>query len=324
MGNLGIAPPEKTGDGSLFPALVIGLGNTGRRVLEQLKRIIADRYGRAEKVPNIRLLYVDTDPDTTAGSSESASMLTPREVVTARLNRPSHYMQKESLLSVEQWLPPGSLYKLARTPGPANGVRAFGRLALFDHYRTVAQRVRQEIETFLTDDPLLQADKATALGLRSNRPRAYIITSLAGGTGSGMFLDVAFLVRHELRQVGYLRPDVVGLFFVPQADNACQRSAALGNAYAALTELSHFQAKKTRYQTVFDKSEAPIVDNDAPFSRTAILQLPKATGTSDSQPLVIATARAMFNDMLTPVGRLTDEVRDLYYEAVPSEVPTCH
>jgi len=323
MGNMGIAPPEKTGAGSLFPALVIGLGNTGRRVLEQLKRIIANRYGRAEKIPNIRLLYVDTDPDTAVGSSENAGTLTPREVVTARLNRPSHYMQKESLLSVEQWLPPGSLYKLARTPGPANGVRAFGRLALFDHYRTVAQRVRQEIETFLTDDPLLQADKATALGLRSNRPRAYIITSLAGGTGSGMFLDVAFLVRHELRQVGYLRPDVVGLFFVPQADNACQRSAALGNAYAALTELSHFQAKKTRYQTVFDKSEAPIVDNDAPFSRTAILQLPKATGTSDSQPLVIATARAMFNEMLTPVGRVTDEVRDLYYEAVPSEVPTC-
>src|SRR5439155_75916 len=81
----------------------------------------------------------------------------------------------------------------------AGGVRAFGRLALFDHYRTIAQRVRQEIETFLTDDALMQAEGATKLGLRTNRPRAYIVAGLAGGTGSGMFIDLAYLVHHELR-----------------------------------------------------------------------------------------------------------------------------
>ena len=62
MGSLGIAPPRKTGDGSLFPALIVAIGETGRRVVEQFKRTIVDRYASAEKVPNVRILCIDTDP----------------------------------------------------------------------------------------------------------------------------------------------------------------------------------------------------------------------------------------------------------------------
>ena len=265
MGSLGIAPPEKTGDGALFPALIVALGHTGYRVAEELKRTITDRYGSADRVPNVRVLYIDTDPE--AAAPDAPAALAPREVIPARLNRSTHYMQRDTLPAVEQWMPPGSLYKLPRNPGPTGGVRAFGRLALFDHYRTVAQRVRQEVETFLTDDRLMQADKATGLGLRTNRPRAYVVAGLAGGTGGGMFLDVAYLVRHELRQVGYLRPEVVGVFFVPPADATAPRTAALANTFAALSELHHFQARKTRYQTAFDKSEAPVTPTGTRRSR---------------------------------------------------------
>src|SRR5207253_3245323 len=58
MGSLGVAPPEKTGDGALFPALVVAVGATGRAVAERLKRVIGDRYGNPALVPNVRFLYV--------------------------------------------------------------------------------------------------------------------------------------------------------------------------------------------------------------------------------------------------------------------------
>jgi len=219
-------------------------------------------------------------------------------------------------------MPPGLLYKLARTPGAANGVRAFGRLALFDNYRLVAQRLRQEIELFLTDDSLVQADKHTKLGLRSNRPRAYILAGLAGGTGGGMFLDLAFLIRHELRQVGYLKPEVVGLFFVPPADKTSPRNTALGNTFAALSELHHFQAKKTRYQTAFDKSEAPVIDPEPPFARVALLPFPKALVPKEQAIAIGRAARALYHELLTPTGRVADEVRNVYRNAYPSAVPT--
>jgi serine/threonine protein kinase len=323
MGSLGIAPPEKNGDGVLFPALIVAVGQTGRRMLESLKLIIRDRYGNPEKVPNLRFLYIDTDlescPDTPA---DDPANLTPREVVAARLNRPAHYLQRDTLPPVDHWMPPGLLYKLARTPGAANGVRAFGRLALFDNYRLVAQRLRQEIETFLTEESLAQAEQHTKLGLRSNRPRAYILSGLAGGTGSGMFLDLAFLVRHELRQVGYLKPEVVGLFFVPPAEKTSSRNAALGNTYAALSELYHYQSKKTRYQTAFDKSEAPIIDVEPPFARVALLQFPKAPNAKEQAIASGRAARALYHELLTPTGRVADEVRDVYRNAYPSLVPT--
>jgi hypothetical protein len=325
MGNLGIAPPEKSGDGVLFPALIVAIGNSGRQVAEQLKTIICDTHTSAERIPNVRLLCIDTDPEALAPqpAPDRPAALVPREVVTARLNRSTHYMQRDSLPPVEQWMPPGLLYKLPRNPGPANGVRAFARLALFDHYRTIAQRVRQEIETFLTDDPLMQTDKLTKLGLRTNRPRVYIVANLAGGTGSGMFLDIAFLVRHELRQVGYMRPELVGLFFVPPTDAASTRSASMANTYAALAELHHFQARTSRYQTIFDKSESPITDSEPPFARTGIVQLPNAKDAGAARGVFAMTARSLYHELLTPTGRVVDEGRDVYRNAFPATVPTC-
>ncbi len=324
MGSLGIAPPEKTGDGPLFPALVVALGQSGKRVLELLKHLIGEHYFHPDKVPNVRFLYIDTDQEAIpAMPSDDPAALAPRESVLARLNRPGHYLQRESLPSVDAWMPSGALYKLARNPDSAGGVRAFGRLALFDNYRLIAQRVRQEIETFLTDNALTEAARNTKLGLRTNRPRAYVIAGLAGGTGSGMFLDMAYLLRHELRQVGYLKPEVVGMFFVPQADKKSPRGTGLGNTFAAISELYHFQAKKSRYQTSFDKSEAPVIDPEAPFARVSMLSLPKKADPKEMAATAGTAARALFNEMLTPAGRVTDEVRDTYRKANPTVTQTC-
>ena len=63
MHSHGVAPPEKNGDGVLFPALVIAVGHLGRTVVETLRTVISDRHGTPDRVPNVRFLYVDTDPE---------------------------------------------------------------------------------------------------------------------------------------------------------------------------------------------------------------------------------------------------------------------
>ena len=75
MNSLGIAPPEQNGDGTLFPALVIGVGYLGRIVLESLRTIICDHFGNPDHVPNVRFLYIDTDPE--AGELATALPATP-------------------------------------------------------------------------------------------------------------------------------------------------------------------------------------------------------------------------------------------------------
>ncbi|MBN9517919.1 protein kinase [bacterium] len=321
MNALGIAPPERSGDGALFPALVVAVGGIGRQIADQLRQVVSDRYGHPDKVPNLRFLAIDTDPDALPGLAPDGAEA--RGLVLARLNRSVHYMQHTGLPPVDQWLPPGALYKLPRSPASAAGVRAFGRLALFDHFRVIAQRVRQEIETFLTDEPLTRAEQATKLGLRTNRPRAYVLAGLGGGTGGGMFLDLAFLIRQELRAVGYIRPEVDGVFFVPPAEKHSPRTGALGNAYAALTELHHFQARKTRYVTTFDRAEAPVQDGEAPFARVAVQVLPKGVDPKGRALAAGRAARMLFNEILTPAGREIDQLRDIHRNANPMPVPTC-
>ena len=58
-----LAPPEIKGEGVLFPALIVGLGQRGLEVLQTLRESIEDRFGSMRALPNLRLLYVDTDPD---------------------------------------------------------------------------------------------------------------------------------------------------------------------------------------------------------------------------------------------------------------------
>jgi serine/threonine protein kinase len=308
MSTLGIAPPEKTGDGVLFPALVVAVGQTGLAVLKKLRQLVRDQYGSADAVPTLRCLYLDTDQDAIEAATQGPDALPAREVVLARLNRPAHYLQDAPIPSVENWMPPGLLYRLPKNPGPAGGVRAYGRLALCDNYRIIAQRIRQEIETFLTDDPLDRAAEETGLGVRTNRARAYVLAGLAGGTGSGMAVDLAYVLKHELRAVGYRKPEAVGIVLVPPADKSSAKSVALANTCAALAEIHHFSSGN-RYQTRFDVNEAPVVDTEGPFTRCAVVPLPRAGKEREQSRAFATAARSLYLDLLTPAGRVADEAR---------------
>ncbi len=310
MTSLGVAPPERAGDGLLFPALVVAVGQTGLRVVDRLRQMMADRFGSADGLPTVRFLYLDTDPDALAAAAECLQPLPARAVVPTRLNRATHYLQPGGL-PVETWLPPGLLYKLPKNPGAAAGVRAFGRLALLDNAKLVAQRVRQEVEALLADEQLDAAGKTTGLGVRSNRLRAYVVAGLAGGTGSGMAIDLGYLLKHELRGFGYRKPEAVGVLLAPPADPSVPRGPALANVFGALHELRHFSGDGGRYSQRFDPAEPAVTDADGPFTRTALFNLPMAIRSKPQRAAWGLAARAMFTDLFTPAGKAAESVRSL-------------
>jgi serine/threonine protein kinase len=307
MSTLGIAPPEKTGPGTLMPALIVGVGQIGLGVICKLRQLIAIRFGSPDALPTIRFLYLDTDPEAIAAATQGPDALPVRDVVLARLHRPAYYLQ-QGKLTVESWMPRGLLYQLPKNPGPAGGVRAFGRLALLDHYRMIAQRIRQELEPFLTDELLDKTAEETGLGVRTNRTRAYLVAGLAGGTGSGMVVDLAYVVKHELRAVGYRKPETVGVLLVPPADPVAVKPPVLANTYAALAEVGYFTGGR-RYQHRFDENEPPITDADGPFARCSVVPLPKLPRDPERDRALGLAARGVFVELLTPVGRVNDYVR---------------
>src|SRR5262249_43755505 len=121
----------------------------------------------------------------------------------------------------------------------AGGWRALGRLAFVSCAGAVATRLRHELEACCDEKRLHEVVRRTALGLRSSRPRAYVVTSLTGGTGSGMVLEMAWARRRELRQLGHPHAEVIGVLLVPAAKRTGE-FRGVANSYAALAELNYF------------------------------------------------------------------------------------
>jgi serine/threonine protein kinase len=336
------APPEVHGDGSLFPALVVGVGRLGMEVLQQLRDNLQERVGDLAQLPNLRLLLLDTDPEAlrtaTRGKSSPRSSLAAQDMFLVPLCRPAHYLKpRDGRAPIDTWFNPKMLYRIPRTQVTL-GVRILGRLAFCDNYRAITRRLRAELEACLEPEALAEAQRQTGLGMRTNRPRVYIVAGLAGGTGSGMFLDLAYVVRQQLKLLGYEAPDLVGLFFVPplscppaaahpsQAGETAQRTLAQGNAFAALLELNHFATPGNGFFARYLDKAPTVRDSEPPFLRTMLLPL----GGESDEPGRRAPARLagelLFRDLLSPLGRVADlarvgfgtgawDQRGLYYQA---------
>jgi serine/threonine protein kinase len=294
------APPEATGAGPLRPAVVIGLGYTGLRVLARFRKLTADRLGPPEKLPLVRTLYVDTDPDAAA----EVAGLHPDEVFCARLQRAGHYLKPRfsGRTLMEGWFDPQLLYRLPRNP-QTMGLRAFGRLAFCDHYRSLMQKLESELDACLDPQAQADAEAATGLALRTNRPRVYVVAGLGGGTGSGMALDVAYAVRDRLRRVGYEDPDVVGVLLVPPDGPAGEVAPqAQANTYAALTELYHYCRPETVFAASHDDRAAALRDAGPPFTQTVLLPgLPHPS----TPPAAGSTVLSMRASGTVPAAQLT-------------------
>lgn len=106
--------------------------------------------------------------------------------------------------------------------GGAAQWRPFGRLGLFLHIKQTYK---------LLDELYRRVRNATQDG---SPVLVYVVCSLAGGTGSGMFWDIAFLLRT-------IDPDCVinGVFLLPEVFAGVDRGGRIeANAYAALKEIA--------------------------------------------------------------------------------------
>ena len=271
------APVPRSGPGCLRPALIIGVGYTGLRVLQRFRHQLGERFGPADRTPAVRTLYIDTDPDALAAATTGdlgwagLSALPPEDVFPAKLNRAAHYLKPRlsGRTILDGWFDPQMLYKMPRNPVTL-GYRALGRLAFCDHYRVLLPKLQAELEACLAPDALAATEAATGLTLRTNRPRVYVVAGLGGGTGGGMFLDLAYAVRGRLRRLGYLDPDVVGVLLPPAGAAGDVSAQAQANTYAALTELHHYARPGTAFAATYDERAAAVRDADAPFSQVYI------------------------------------------------------
>jgi tubulin-like protein len=243
-------PPVLVQDMPVGPTLLVGLGGTGKEVLLRLRRMIVERYGSLNRLPFLRFMHLDTDKNQTASEQydlRSADDPLYRDVQFTNVERidltiaggTGKYIEHlNNFPNVKRWFPGnGKIAHLGDLAEGAGQVRIASRLGFFDafNHQKITSRLEQ-CRRELSDAGILQQAAQLGFNFGADRTRVVIVASLAGGTGSGTFLDMGFLVRRyfpEAERVGIL---LLPAFFAgyPGAERV------RANGYAALMELNHY------------------------------------------------------------------------------------
>lgn len=233
-----------------IPSLVIGLGGTGKRALTHLKRRIYDTYGRAD-LPWIRLLSIDTDsagvnnpPVISQRTGEFISLGTNELRVIDQSDTPQIISNLDSPENrhIKDWYPDPEMRvdfpKAARGSGQ---VRMFGKIGLYkgENLHTTYRWLQQAAHE--VSDPAAWED-FTGFEVDPTLQFVYIICSICGGTGSGMFLDVAYMLR-KIVGVDPSTRRFIGMLVMPEVYEPVVENQHIrriySNGYAALRELDY-------------------------------------------------------------------------------------
>lgn len=218
------------------PTLIIGVGGTGVKALVKTKHLYKTRYNNSD---HLYFYGIDTDENAKAINEKSLLQQTNLE------DEEFFHLHSNLLAEMKQpnkWTPeiqsfmPSQVGFSPKTHG-AGGFRLAGRFLLFKHIDSLANKLSQIIKQIRVG--------ATVPG-KNDQINIMILTGIAGGTGSGCSLDIAYLLRailyrdfqladHQYSMNGYLiLPDVNAL----DSDNPY-----LGkNGYAYLKELDYLNS----------------------------------------------------------------------------------
>lgn len=254
----------------------IGLGGTGRDILMRIRRLIVERHGHLNNLPNVRFVHIDTDPsgaqattlrtgntyhgvDLSFDAAERiAATMSATEVTNfvRGMEQRSKYDRQGPYDHISIWFPPQLLRNIKAIEDGAKGIRPVGRLAFFHNYGKIRDAIASaESATRGHDAFLLQSGLVVAPGLN-----IFVVGSLCGGTGSGMFLDVAYSLRERFGNQG---AQITG-YLIISPELYGDTPNMIANTYASLKELNHYTMPGTRFTAAYDMRKAIYVTEDRP------------------------------------------------------------
>jgi len=301
-------PPSDSVAAGFRPTLFLGLGGAAARVLlhlrQRLKRVSAERTG----LPGLQFLLFDTDRTALrlAEAGDDGDGLAAGEMHALPLRKPAEY--RSSADEILSWLSRRWLYNIPRSL-LTEGLRPLGRLAFIDHRQAIGERIRAAIGETVRPDSLSLTSQTLALPVRQQSPQVFVITSIGGGTGSGMLLDVAYAVRQQLEELGLPAESVRGMMLHATLARSAANDLRKTNAYATLTELSHFMQGGAAYRTG-PVEVLPAGDvSEPPFSDAYLVNLGEELSDADFDDATQQVAEYLYLDAATACGAALDDLR---------------
>jgi len=218
------------------PALYVGLGGSGTKILRWLKATMQLECGSSLDSEPVVFRAFDLDPASNQG--EDVEPLTAGEFHWLHAERISDcvralYTEKSGFPEIREWYPDLAGEHIAFAQAEAAGAgqwRPLGRIGFFVH--------PNEIHSSLSD--ACSVADARRQSADDTRPQVWIISSLGGGTGSGMLFDFAMAFR-QIRSRFYVRT----FLLLPELfENIAFKPNLLANTCAALRELAAYTTQR--------------------------------------------------------------------------------
>jgi len=262
--------------------VIIGVGGGGRGAVNWVKYFLEQKYGSYQK-RGVKLLVID-GPET-----EPQYILPGNFQIDARDDSPEFIRLKKSpdvaldaidagkgekeYKYINQWLSNADAERLPRDVSPETGYggeRVLARAGFFIEVSALNNKIRQTLNS--------------ARGLDEIDPplNIFVVGSLAGGTGSGMYYDVCHLVK-KLKG----NDNLYGIILLPkgfeQAFSNDLENARLyrdAKSFAGIRELLRYQSASPKFPTRIAYEKDIKVENGQLFDMAFLVD-----GTSEGQEL---------------------------------------
>ena len=227
--------------GTYPPTILVGLGGTGAKVLQHVRRLTLERFGSVDALSGVAYLSLDTDVASRdvsaelAGRDPFASEVAFKEHERLNLKVAFREYLGPNLVNhphIREWwdtsLTIADDFNLEQGAGQ---IRPLSRLVFTGSRQKIIDKLDAQLQAVKS-----QANTSPRLD-QAQKTRIVVVAGLAGGTGSGLFLDFAALCRQLVRDA-----NMEGYFVLPGVYRAAEGAFAkiAANGYAALRELNHY------------------------------------------------------------------------------------
>ena len=296
---------NKGGSMKIRPTLYVGLGTTGVEILNHLRELNFQEYGKAglsifryisietDEGNNGRMLF---DEDRIRGSYDEEGVpqiegrhsplpyevnkvihtpIPHTEPIRERItNSNSPVFDKHLAEWLDERILDSESVKLAGAG--AGNLRMAGRLSLWENWSEgVMPTLSQAYYAFQHPDHKSEAEEFLnrhfdgTIEVDNKKHNIFVVGTLCGGTCSGMLLDIAYYLRH----IGNEDTKIYGIFTMYNEGLALggDPTILLANCYASLVELDYYKRPETTYEVTFPNGSDVKYRDEAPFNITTFL-----------------------------------------------------
>jgi hypothetical protein len=227
--------------------LIIGLGGTGGRIIQELRHAIAaDRAPRG--TVQFEFLYIDTDPQALASETREDN----QKILLDTGELKTNVRLRSSLPNIAPWLKsvslPESLAPDSSAVLSAGLHRKTARFLFACNGERLMSRITERMKSLWMS------------GSKDPRITFHVCCSLAGGTGSGTVVDMVAQLRHTLDLQGWYDTNYRILVYVmlpeTQGETGPEPLREQARAYAALLELNALASGNLKLFDIADDGQA--------------------------------------------------------------------